>query len=247
MTLNDKKIRIFNGRRKYLFAALLLILLGFCVYFYWAFGGTQDTLIREQAWEKQQDVGLLAVMVDTLVDLDQENGNVGYSYKDVLIAAVRHIETSYTSTFAQIYDSDMTPLIPQSPGVGGGAKHNPLAYSEFLDAVTTQESGSLSYWYETEQAGGREIHMTFRWVPTDASYTERYLIAVGISKYTVNESLDPKVIYGAAALILYTAAVIVTMVIMMTRLGHIYDSRQGKEKWREDWVQGWKQGKSLSP
>ena len=221
---------IFSGWRKYLFVAALLILVAFCFYFSYAFKSVEDTLVREKAWEKQQDVNLLCGVVDSLVEID-EAMRYSYGYEEVLQFAVQYIEANYTSTFARVFDDNLNPLTPLSPGVGGGQKHDPLDYPEFVEAVCNNESGSLVYWYETEQAGGRYIHMYFRWVPTDTSRTSRYLVAVGISKYTIKESIDPKVTYGAVALIIVAAVFIISTVILLCRLGYIYEQRAGS-KWR---------------
>ena len=43
-------------------------------------------------------------------------------------------------------------------------KYNPLDYPEFVEAAKNNESGTLVYWYETEQAGGRYVHLCYRWV-----------------------------------------------------------------------------------
>ena len=221
---------LFNGKQKYLLVVALLILAGFCTYFSYAFHSVEDTLVREQAWEKQQDVNLLCGIVDKLVEIDAVTGHC-YGYEEVLQFAVSYIESSYTSTYAQVFDEDLNPLTPLSPGVGGGQKHNPLNYPDFVEAVKHNESGTLSYWYETAQAGGRYVHICFRWVPTDVAHTSRYLVAVGISKYTITESLDPKVTYGAVALIIVTAFIIVYAILLLMQLGYIYEIREG-DKWR---------------
>ena len=220
----------FSGWRKYLLAAALIILGFFCVFFNYAFKASEDRIVREQALEKQQDVGLLCGIVDRLVEMDKETG-VSHGYDDVLQFAVQFIEATYHSTFAQAFDSDLRPLTSLSPGVGGGRKHNPLDYPAFVEAVTSMEEGSLTYWYETPEAGGRTVHMAFRWVPTDIGHGSRYLVAVGISKYTIVNNLDPMVKCGAVALILVTSAFIVGTVLLLCHLGHVYDRRAG-DKWR---------------
>ena len=224
----------YNDRRKYLLIAALLILIGFGLFFPYAYASHVDTLVREQAWEKRQDVNLLCGIIDKLVEMD-EAAVRGYNYDEVLQFAVRYIEENYTSTFAQIFDEDLNPLTPLSPGVGGGQKHNPLDYPEFIAAVEkskeTNEPGSLVYWYKTPQAGGRYVHMCFRWVPSDADHNTRYLVAVGISKYTITESIDPRVFYGAFALIMLTAGIVIYACMMIIQLGYIYDNRVG-DKWR---------------
>ena len=221
---------LFNDKRKYLIVVAILILAAFCTYFSYAFHSVEDTLVREQAWEKQQDLNLLCGIVDELVEIDKKTGHC-YGYEEVLQFAVTYIESSYTSTYAQVFDEDLKPLTPLSPGVGGGRKHNPLDYPEFVKAVRNNESGTLVYWYETEQAGGRFVHLCYRWVPTGLDHPSRYLVAVGISKYTITESLDPRVTYGAVALILVTALIIIITALLMSELGYIYEKREG-DKWR---------------
>ena len=220
-----KKKSYLNDWRKYVFVAAVVILVMFCLWFESAFRSVENTLVREQAWEKQQDLNLLCEVVDRLAETDE------YNYGEILRFAVEYIETKYTSTFAQLFDDTLTPLTSLSPGVGGGLKHNPLDYPEFIAAVTVNESGTLVYQYETAEAGARDVYMCYRWVPTG---TRQYLVAVGISKYTVKESLDTRLIYGTIALIIVTAAFIVTTVILLCRLGHIYERRAG-DKWREKW------------
>jgi len=221
----------FSGKRKYLFIIALLILITFCYYFIYAFGAFEDTLLREKAWEKQQDVNLLCEIVDKLAELDTVKGE-SYGYEEILRTAVLYIEANYTRTFAQAFDEDLNALTPLSPGVGGGQKHNPLDYPEFVEAVKSNEYGNLSYWYETEQAGGRYIHMYFRWVPTDASYTSRHLIAVGVSKYTIKESIDSKVTYGAVALMVVTAIIILSAAVLLSQMEYLFERRKSKRERR---------------
>ena len=175
-----------------------LITLSFCAFFIHAIKEHERTLIREMAWEKQQDISLLAGIIDTIAE-----GGGAVAYEDVLIYAVQETEKTFHNTFAQVFDSDLRPLTGLNPGVGGGKKHNPMDYPEFVEAVTHSDAGTLSYWYETAQAGRREVHITYRWVPTG---TRNYLVAIGISKYTISEHMPQHVIYGAVLLLAFLAA-----------------------------------------
>ena len=225
-------MRFLNDWRKYFIVLAILILVGFALFFRYALSEWENTLVREQAFEKRQDVGLLGQMVDTLVEMDKQAGRED-GYEDVLQGAVQYIESNYNSTFAQVFDDQLQPLTALSPGVAGGRKHNPLDYPEFVDAVKTSGYGSLTYWYETPQAGGRTVYMTFRWVPTDCSYTTRYLIAVGISKYTIVESISSLVKYGLLALIIVMAFYVIGFTVLVVLLGDIYERREG-DKWRKE-------------
>ena len=224
--------KLLLGKAPFAIAAMLLVLAALCGYFYYALGASETRMLKEQAMEKQQDVGLICNIVDTMVDLNRIEGNGHYDFTLILKNAVSYIEREYHSTFAQVYDSDLNPLLELQPGVAGGQKHDPLQYPEFVAAVLTKESGSLSYIYSTEEAGAREVYITFRWVPTDPEYTNRYLVAVAISKYTISNALDPKVAYGAIVLIAITSLLIVTTIILITQLGYIRASRGGADKWR---------------
>jgi len=223
-------IMMTSGWRKYLWIVAILILVAICLFVRFALKAHEDTLVKEKAWEKQQDVALLCGIVDKLVEMDKKTGNY-HGYEEILIFAIQNIEANFYSTYAQVFDEKLTPLISLNPGVGGGPKHNPLDYPEFIDAVNNNEFGSLMYWYETSEAGGRNVHITYRWVPTDIDHEMRYLIAVGASKHTIIESIDPYIIYGAIVIIIIAAAFIIAAVIALCHLGYIYEQREG-EKWR---------------
>ena len=221
-----------SGWRKYFLVAALIIVVLFCVFYAYAYPAYEEARVKEKAWDRQQEVNLLAGIVDLLVENEGTAG--GVNYEQVLSYSMRYIETEFTSTFAQLYaeeDGELIPLLVLSPGVAGGQKHNPLDYPEFVEAALNNESGSLTYWYETPQAGGRYVYMTYRWVPTDASHATRYLIAVAISKYSVSEQIASIIKIGTLALIVVTVLFILAASVLFCRLGYIYEQRDG-EKWR---------------
>ena len=219
-------MRIFNDSRRYLIVLAVLILVGFCLYFNFAFNAHEDTLVREMAHEKRQDVGLISGIVDKLAEMDKEAG-IHPGYEELLLFAVRYIEANFHLTFAQLFDDRLTPVTPLNPGVGGGQKHNPLDYPQFVEAVLNNESGDLVYSYATEQAGNRDVYMTFRWVPADTGHSVRYLVAVGVSRYTISEQIDMLAIFGALALIAVAAVFIISSAVIIIKHGHTYDSREG--------------------
>ena len=221
---------ILNDKRKYLLVVAIIILVGFGLFFSYAFRAHEQVLIRQMAYEKQQDVELLGGLVDKFVE------TTGSRSPEFLIFIIEFIEQNYHSTFAQLFDEDLNPMVEQSPGVGGGKKHNPLNYPEFIEAVTNNEHGNLVYTYETPQAGLREVYMTFRWVPSDIELSSRHLIAVGISKYTISAQLDTMVMYGAVTLTVIAGVFILGSAILIVKLGYIYDQRTG-EKWRKRGVE----------
>ncbi|MCL2751667.1 MAG: hypothetical protein FWE62_02810 [Firmicutes bacterium] len=220
----DRRNRnIFQRGSRYLLVLALFTLIGFCVFFSYAFRAHEDALVKEKAFEKQQDIGMIAGIIDLLAEMDRAR-SAEHLYEDVLIFTVKYIEENFYSTFAQVYTDDLTPLLRQSPGIGGGSRHDPLDYPEFIDAVNDAKYsdspfGELSYWYETPQAGGRNVHIVYRWMPTNPQGSSRYLIVIGISRFTIQEQIDTQVIYGAAALVLVTAVYIIACTVKIVRLG----------------------------
>ena len=221
-----------NDRRKYLIVAAMLILAGICYSGILVLRSSGDAQVRETAREKRQDLGLLCGIVDKLVAMDKEAGT-GHGYAEILTFAVEDIEANYHLTYAQVFDQDLNPLTALNPGVGGGQKHNPVDYPEFVEAVRANQSGDLVYWYETQEGGGRDIFMTFRWVPTNTGLSERYLVAIGISKYTVNEQINRNAVGVFIAAVSVAAMYITVCTVLIVRLGYIFDQRK-KPVWRKE-------------
>ena len=231
-------VKFLSGRGRYIFVLAILVLIGFGLLFNYVFKAHEKTQIAEKALEKREDVAMLGVIVDKLVEMDARRGETN-SYGEVLLAATEFIEANYNSTFAQVYkvcgdcDTGLAPLLEQSPGIGGGKKHDPLDYPEFVTAAHENEYGSLVYWYENPEAGGRYVHMTYRWVPTGDTGSTRYLVAIGISKYTISQQLDQNAKYVAAALIIVSAVIVIGSAVLFVKLGRIVqrdDSESGGEK-----------------
>ena len=226
----------YNDWRKYVLPLAVLVIVGFGMYLQTAYHAHEDSLVREKAFEKRQDVNLICDTMEQIIRLDDEVNAELVQY--ALWYAVSHIESEYVSTFAQLYQQiggNLTPLIELSPGVAGGLKHNPLDYPEFVESIQKHDDGSLVYWYATEEAGGRNVHMYYRRVsiPDGNGYDTRYLVAVGISKYTITEHLDPSIIYGTIALVIVASVIVLGCALLLIRLGHIYEERAG-DKWRGD-------------
>ena len=194
-----------SGRKKWLFL-IPLFTLGFLLWFQSLSGSAIEMLLlQEKAHERRQQTEFIHAMMDTFIEKDINTDQRG----DILIAAVAYIEAHFDSTYAQVYDAQLNPLNDLHLGIGGGQKHDPLDYPEFVEAILNNEAGDLVYWYETPQAGGRNVYMTFRWMPTDQDHPERFLVAVGISKYSITTHIP--MIFNAAIWIMIFAVTITTL------------------------------------
>ena len=220
-------LRHLQGWRMCFILATLLLIIAGCLYYAYAYPEYEAARVREKALDRQQEVNLLSGIADLLAEHDGTAGGIGY--EEVLTYSLRYMEAEFTSTFAQLYDEALNPLLELSPGVAGGAKHNPLDYPEFVAAVRGSEFGSLTYWYETEEAGGRDVYMTYRWVPTDATRTDRLLIAVAISKYSVSERI-------ATNIKTCTLAMVVVASIAMVGAAFIACNPRNAPAFPDDWL-----------
>jgi len=196
-----------SGKKKWLLL-IPFIVLAFLLWFQAISGSAiEQLLLQEKAHERRQHTEFIHAMMETFIEKGINTEHRG----DILVAAVTYIEANFDSTFAQVYDGQLNPLNNLHPGIGGGQKHNPLDYPEFVYAVQNNEAGDLIYWYETPQAGGRDVYMTFRWMPTAPDNPERFLVAIGISKYSITTHI-PKIFDAVIWFMIF--AVTLTMLFM---------------------------------
>jgi len=225
-------MEFFNSWKKYILLLPLLVLGGFCIYFPIAQESTETLLVQELALERQQSIGTICSVINNFIAKNPEWDGC----EETLVSIIEYIDQNYKTTFAQVYDHDLNALTKVSPGARGGQKHDPLNYSQFISAVTAARSGSgqgdLVYWYENPEAGGRDVYISFRWVPMSRDVSERYLVVLGVSKYSINSNINSGLQKGAIALIFTTSVIVIMSIVMLTKLGRIYESRKGPNKWR---------------
>lgn len=224
-------MRLLIGKRKYLLVLAILVLAGFCAYFSYIFQEHELVLLREVAHEKREHVALISGITDRLEAMDSEDG-IYRDYESILVYAVGCIEDSTHSVYAQVFDANLVPLAAEGADDLGIDGRGPFDCPEFGRAVSGAASGDLVYEFETAAEGKHDMYVTWRWMPVDARHPSRYLIAVGVSKRSVYGRINNLALYGAAALIVVSAVFIIGSAILLTRLGHIYDMREG-DKWRD--------------
>jgi len=115
--------------------------------------------------------------------------------------------------------SDRTPLFDDAP-------FDPWEYSALVQAVSENERGEITVWFEKEGAIPHRLHLYFRWIPTDETLQNRLLMIVGVSKYSINTGIGSGVTYGAAALIAVSAVFIVGSVVLLSYVQGMYDRKR---------------------
>lgn len=135
---------------------------------------------NQQFSEKQAQVELLAHEIDSFVERDNDWGT--YDYETDLRISVEFIDSQHM-TFAAGYDENLNNIATRHKSEA--TEFNPLNYSEFIESVTSNESGVMNLWWEEDNVQGRDMRLYFRWIPTDANLSGRFLVAVAISKLSI--------------------------------------------------------------
>jgi hypothetical protein len=222
---------IMNSGRRRWYLLIPLIILAFLIWYQLlSSSAIEALLLQEKAHERRQSTELIHAMMETFV----EKGISADARESILVAAVAYMEANFDSTFAQVYDEQLNPLNVLHLGVGGGEKHDPLDYPEFIEAVlaalnsdSDEKAGDLVYWYETPQAGGRDIYMTFRWMPTDYENSERLLVAIGISRFSLTAHIPmvyDAVIWIMIFVVAFTTLLMVFVIIRQTVRADKYEA-----------------------
>ena len=214
--------------RKYLFLIPFLLLIGFCAYFYAAMNHMEDRLLREKIADRRFAVNIICDEIDRLVETD-DNWGV-YDYVTILSDVVAQIDGT-GGTYAELFDEGIHGVSERSP-LFDGAPFDPMEYPDLARAMRENEAGEMVVEFDKPGAPKHDLSVYFRWVPTDTTLEHRLLVVVGVSKFSIDSDISVWVAYGAAVLIIVTAALMLGAVILLCRLGSIYELRGGASKWR---------------
>jgi len=207
---------MFNKKNRYLLAAALLVLVLFCVYFAYALS---TAMVQEKFTDRKLEADLICDEIDDFLILDNDWGS--YDYQSVLSKMVSQIDATVTS-YAELFDEGLasvsvrTPLFNERP-------FDPKDYPGFLEAIGHNERGDIAI--SVGGGGGAPAYtqyMYFRWVPTDKTLSNRMLVVVGVSKYSLNNGIPPLIEYGAVALIIVSSIFIIGATILFCKLRDKY-------------------------
>ena len=201
------------SNRKYLPALAILILAAFCMYFYLSLNNMSDTLLQEKIISRRFDVDLVCDEIDKFVEIDNDWNT--YDYETILSYVVTEIDGT-VGTYAELFDGHLNSLSERSP-LFKGAPFDPREYPELIDFVKLNESGDMTVWFDKEGITPHDLYIYFRWVPTDKNLSNRLLVMIGVSKFSVDSNISVWVTYGAASLIVVSFVFIVTTVLTIIK------------------------------
>ena len=204
------------------------------LYFRWVTQAIDSALLAEKYDEKIDELNILAIAVDGFI---AENRNWGAYDYDTVIAPVAEYIDELPMTFAAVYRETYNGLYVVSHRAPSyeNAPFEPLAYPEFVESIAENESGGVRVSFTPEGSDTRDVLVRFRWIPTDSDLAERYLVAVGISHYSISADIPQWVSVGQWVSMSATFALNVWLVVLAVELGHIRSLRKS-DKWWGDGV-----------
>ena len=162
--------------------------------------------------------------------MEVDNNWDTYDYAAVASGTVAMLDDMF-GTYAELFDQNIKNLSERSQTFEL-VDFSATNYPELVQAMRENDRGEWTVWLDEPGAPPHNVYIYYRWVPTDASLQNRLLIALGVSKHTIDNNISAWVAYGAVALIMVSAVFIVGSVILLCRLGTIYTRRGGADRWR---------------
>ena len=102
---------------------------------------------------------------------------------------------------------------------------------EFIQAVFSNDQGKIIIGDTPENQKYRDVYLYYRWMPFYSFAGERYLVVTGVSYYSVVSTIPLWVSVGQWVSTVITFALNTWLILLIVRLGSIYEQRTG-EKWR---------------
>jgi len=218
----------FLNDRRYRF--ILLLPLAFlilnAVYFRYATVEIQKVLLNEKYIGIENEVDMLAAAVNANPE------RYWVDHEDNIRDSVEFLDKLH-QIYAGLYKFSEGQLTLISERFFETTPIEPLDFIEFRELVSTQEHGKYIVGYTPETQTYRELYLYFRWMPGYSPEHERYLVIAGVSKYSIATNVALWVAAGQWASMAITFVLNVWLVLLITRLGSIYDKRTG-EKWRKE-------------
>jgi len=213
-----------DSKRKYLLLIPIVVLVFNAVYFQYATKEIKAAMLQEKFVEVKNELNMLAAAVEANPEriwLDYEKNIVdSVEFLDMLYqvygAAYKLVDGEFSLITERYFETSI---------------FEPLDFPEFIQSILTEESGSIVIGYAPERQNYRELHLYFRWMPIYSPQNERYLVIAGVSELSVVTEIPLLVSIGLWVSTAVTFLLNVWLIILLTRLGYIYDQRKD-EKWR---------------
>ena len=206
---------MFNDKRKCLLAGAGLILIMFCGYFYFAFKQMDKAILKEKISDKQFYIDLICDSIDAVVEKEGNWDN--YDYDSILHRAVLKIDSA-KGIYAGLFDSNLNSLTEEYRTFEE-VPFDPKDYPGVIEDIKNNIRGEAVVFFNKEGVSNPyDMHLYYRWVPTDKKYNNKLLIIVGVSKYSIDASIEDWVTYGAGVLIIVSLIFVAWAIVLYAGL-----------------------------
>ena len=150
--------------------------------------GITSMMLKEKLIEKQLTLQIISNQLDNIIKKDKDWIDAYRYYKDDIIADVELID-KVPMTYAAVFDKELQNLSARSPSYEGSL-FMPERFFVFIEAIHSNEKGVVVLPFAPAGDKTRDMHVYFRWMPSDSSLDQRFLVVVAISEYTINTTIS---------------------------------------------------------
>ena len=192
----------------------ILLMIAFIAFFIYIGNENQKNLLSEKFEEKKQEVAMMAYQMDNILKMENDWQSRHSYYQTTLIYNMELLNRS-NWTYAAVFDSKLNQLSRQVNYDGG---FDPLSYPDFKTSIQTSEIGDKLYHFDPTVGPARDVYLHYRWIPTGGEYSDRFLVVVAISKYSIVTQTSTWYQLGAIALTVTTTILNLIIIVALTRL-----------------------------
>ncbi|MCL2743640.1 MAG: hypothetical protein FWE67_07300 [Planctomycetaceae bacterium] len=216
--------KFYPDIRRYvlLIATAVLVLLAF--YFQTAKDDMYRMLLQEKFASIRYDADFACSTFDYLVQRD--NKWDVQKYQDTLIFLASKIDAT-SKCYGELFDEQFNSISKRSP-VFPNKTFDPKEYPDLMFLMQSENTGDYTVMFDPQVVPAHELHLHWRWIPTDKEIENRLLLIVGCTKYSVNTKITDKFINSTVALFLISSVFVIGSIMMLSvRSRRTGDNRAG--------------------
>ena len=213
-----------DNRWKFLVLIPFAALIVSALFFQYATGEIQGALLRETFASTSGYVEMLSAAIEANPVRNAE------AYERNVVDSIEYVNSQHP-VYASAYKFVDGELFHATGRAFEASAFEPLRYPDFVQAITRLDRGDVAIEYAPEGEARREVYLHFRWMPLYAAPARRYLVVVGVTRDSVTARVAEWVAVGQWACVAVTFALNMWLVLLLMRLGYVYDARAGV-KWR---------------
>ena len=223
--------RIVNSKLlRYLVVVPMLLAGLLALFFRFTIAEYNDALMRQKFLEKKLDVDLACNMVEQFIEADTVwNTRL---YFESIKAHVEFLD-DLDYVFCGAFNDQLELQTDRVVSVQGEA-FDPLIYPEVYENIYAQETGEAVVSYDPKDDPIRDMYIYWRWVPTSKDRTERHLIIIAASSYSILVKVEQRIIWGVVATIFLVAVFSTLNCLLTVQLGYVAKQRKGSLHWKKE-------------